>query len=51
MGPQLPLLSASPAERMGEIKALASELLAFEMQHRGQPAQAARRPQQQQQQQ
>jgi hypothetical protein len=36
MGPQLPLLSASPAERMGEIKALATELLAFEQQHRGQ---------------
>jgi hypothetical protein len=46
MGPQLPLLSASPAERMGEIKALASELLAFEMQHRKQAP--ARHAQQQQ---
>jgi len=34
MGPQLPLLSASPAERMAEIRARASELLAFELQHR-----------------
>jgi len=34
MGPQLPLLSASPAERMGEIKELAVALLAFEMQQR-----------------
>ena len=34
MGAQLPLLSASPAERMGEIKALAVALLAFEMQQR-----------------
>jgi dihydrodipicolinate synthase/N-acetylneuraminate lyase len=47
MGPQLPLLSASPAERMGEIKALASELLAFEMQHRKQAPGAARHAQQQ----
>ena len=49
MGPQLPLLSASPAERMGEIKALATELLAFEMQHRKQAPGPARHPQQQQQ--
>jgi len=49
MGPQLPLLSASPAERMGEIKALASELLAFEMQHRKQaPVRHAQQQQQQQ---
>lgn len=34
MGAQLPLLSASPAERMGEIKELAVALLAFEMQQR-----------------
>jgi len=34
MGPQLPLLSAAPAERMAEIKTLASELLEFEQQHR-----------------
>ncbi len=34
MGPQLPLLSASPAARMGEIRALAQVLLAYEQQSR-----------------
>jgi dihydrodipicolinate synthase/N-acetylneuraminate lyase len=32
MGPQLPLLSASPAQHLGEIKTLASALLAYEQQ-------------------
>ena len=32
MGPQLPLLSASPAERIGEISELAVALLSFETQ-------------------
>ena len=32
MGAQLPLLSASPAERLGEIQALAAALLDFEKQ-------------------
>ncbi len=34
MGPQLPLLSASPAGRMGEIRSLAGALLAYEQQQR-----------------
>jgi dihydrodipicolinate synthase/N-acetylneuraminate lyase len=33
MGAQLPLLSASPAERMGEIQTLARALLVYEQQH------------------
>ena len=49
MGAQLPLLSASPAERMGEIKELAVALLAFEMQQR--PAQQGHQPHRQPQQQ
>lgn len=50
MGPQLPLLSASPAERMGEIRDLAVALLAFEMQQRpSQPGDRQHRPAHQQQ--
>jgi len=47
MGPQLPLLSASPAERMGEIQALARVLLVFVQQQR-QPQDLHRHPQQRQ---
>jgi len=50
MGPQLPLLSASPAERMGEIQALARALLVFEQQQQRQPQDLHRHAQQQQQQ-
>ena len=50
MGPQLPLLSASPAERMGEIRDLSVALLAFEMQQRpSQPGDRQHRPAHQQQ--
>ena len=42
MGAQLPLLSTSPPERMDEIRALASALLAYEQQQEHQDENPAR---------